>query len=267
MSTERDELVLFVHSTGTGPYLFSGVSSEAIGGRKPLLPSNLGYAPEPLIERGRVLGAVDDAEHVLRAIPEGDVPIHVVAHSYGGLVALHAVPQLASRLASVFFYEPVVFGSLAVATETEANPEAILQAKTFLGHPWFLTDPEKGGTDEWLELFIDYWNRPGSWSKMPPPLRELTLSLGWKMFQEVRACFLEQVPIGAWNLPVPTTIAYGDRTTVASRAMSQTFARNRPNVTLVEVAGVGHMAPLTHADKVHAEIARHFVRFDNGRAT
>jgi pimeloyl-ACP methyl ester carboxylesterase len=261
MSGMDSELVLFIHSTGTGPFLWAGVPDAAIGSRPKLLPSNIGYPPGPFIERGRTVTAIDDAAHVLRTVPAGDGRIHVVAHSYGALVALHALASLGDRVASLFLFEPVVFGGLVRATDAE--PAAVEQGRSFAEHPWFLTDEEKGGRAEWLEMFVDYWNRPGSWSKMPEPMRELSLGLGWKMFQEVRACFFDETPIESWSVPTATTIAFGDRTTVASRAMSQTFARSRSNVRLVEVAGVGHMAPLTHAGKVQEEIARHFARLDD----
>ncbi len=256
----QDEAVLFIHSTGTGPLLWAGVPDVAVGGRKKLFPPNLGYPPNDLVPRGRTVTVKDDADEVVKAVPGEASRVHVVAHSYGALVALHAVPALAGRLASLFLFEPVLFGALAKATDVD--PEAAEQARAFGAHPWFLHDVEKAGRAEWLEMFIDYWNRPGSWSKMPVPLQEQSLALGWKMFQEVRACFYEETPFDAWNVGVPITVAVGERTTIASRAMSRAFARDRSNVTLVEVAGVGHMAPLTHAAKVHEELARHFVRLE-----
>jgi len=256
----QDEAVLFIHSTGTGPFLWAGVPDVAIGGRRKLFPANLGYPPNDPVERGRTVTAKDDANAILASVPDDGSRIHVVAHSYGALVALEAIPGFVDRLASVFFYEPVLFGALR--TSNDADPEAIAQARSFAAHPWFLHDMDKGGRVEWLEMFIDYWNRPGSWSRMPEQMRELSLALGWKMFQEVRAVFYDETPFDAWELTVPTTVAHGDRTTVASSAMSRSFARGRSNVTLVEVAGVGHMAPLTQATKVHDELARHIARFD-----
>ena len=256
----QDESVLFIHSTGTGPFLWSGVPDEAVAGRRRLFPANLGYPPNDPVERGRVVTAKDDAAEVLKVLPDDGTRVHVVAHSYGALVALEAIRAFADRLASVFFYEPVLIGALR--TSTDADPEAIAQARSFAAHPWFLHDAEKGGRAEWLEMFIDYWNRPGSWARMPEQMRGLSLALGWKMFQEVRAIFYDETPFDAWELTAPTTVALGDRTTIASRAMSRSFARGRPNVTLVEVPGVGHMAPLTHAAKVHEELARHIARFD-----
>ncbi len=98
------------------------------------------------------------------------------------------------------------------------------------------------------------------------PMRELSLAVGWKMFQEVRACFLDETPFSSFRLTVPTTMALGDRTTVASRAMSQGLARSHSNVALVEIGGVGHMAPLTHPARVHEALAQHFAHFEEARA-
>jgi pimeloyl-ACP methyl ester carboxylesterase len=80
------------------------------------------------------------------------------------------------------------------------------------------------------------------------------------MFQEVRACFFDRPPAGGGLLPAPTTIAFGERTTPASRAMSKALAHGRPNVSLVEMSGLSHMAPLTRAVQVHEELARHMSR-------
>lgn len=253
----QNEVVVFIHSTGTGPAMWSSVPDEAIGRRKKLLRANLGYPPNPPIERGRVVTPEDDAVEVAKAIPDDGSRVHLVAHSYGALVALHVLSALGGRLSSVFFFEPVLFGALRTANDADTDPEAVRQARAFAAHPWFLGDEEKGGREEWLEMFIDYWNRPGSWARMPEPLRKTTLALGWKMFQEVRAVFHDETPFERWAVPAPMTIALGDRTTLASRAMSHALARGRPNARLVEVPGVGHMAPLTHPSKVHEALAAH----------
>jgi len=258
------EVVLFIHSTGTGPLLWSGVPDEAIGRRKKLLPANIGYPPNPPVERGRVVTAKDDAVEVAKAIPDDASRVHVVAHSYGALVALHVMSALADRVASAFFFEPVLFGALRTANDADTDPEAVRQAREFAANPWFLHDEQKGGREEWLETFIDYWNRPGSWSRMPEPLREATRALGWKMFQEVRSVFFDETPFDRWVVTAPTTVAVGERTTVASRAMSRAFVRGRPNARLVEVAGVNHMAPLTHPAKVHEVLADHMARSNRG---
>lgn len=237
--------------------LWAGVGPEIVGGLHAVAPANLGYAPNPPVARGTVVTADDDAAEVLRAVPPDAGRVHLVGHSYGGTVALLVTEQLGSRVASLFLYEPVLFGALR---RDGGQPDAAAEAQSFTEHPWFLTDDARGGTDAWLEIFVDYWNRKGSWSRMPAPMREHSLASGWKMYQEVRACFGDGRSFDAWRFDAPTTIAMGTRSPAASRAMAHGLARDRANASLVEIADVGHMAPLTNPAPVHAELRRHFER-------
>ena len=56
--------------------------------------------------------------------------------------------------------------------------EVVQQARSFGEHPWFLHDLEKGGRAEWLEVFIDYWNKPGSWARASAPVTVSMRSFG-----------------------------------------------------------------------------------------
>lgn len=251
------EVVVFVHSTGTGPMLWAGVGPEARAGLPALVPANLGYPPNPPVPRGTVVTAEDDLREVLGSVPPGARKVHLVGHSYGGQLALRAAEVLGDRTASLFLWEPVLFGALRKDPFDEG---AVAEARHFTEHPWFLTDDDRGGTDPWLEVFVDYWNRPGSWKRMPEAMRAHSLATGWKMYQEVRACFADDRAFEGWRLDVPTTVCAGTRSPAASRAMAVGLSRGRANVTHVVVPDVGHMAPLTNAAPVHAELRAHFAR-------
>lgn len=256
-TSETTESVLFVHSTGTSPSLWKGVPETAIGHRRKFCPANIGYAEGDSLPRGVIVTAVDDAKRVLSALPERGA-VHLVAHSYGSLIGLHAAQLLGSRLASLFFYEPVVFGALT--HHPSVDSAAREQARSFGNHPWFLTDAERGGSDEWLAVFVDYWNRPGSWSRMPEAQKAQTRALGWKMFQEVRACFFDDIDLDRLGLAVPTTVVRGEKTTVAAVAMAKLVARSIPLAQLIELPGASHMAPLMQPDSVYSLLAEHFAR-------
>lgn len=255
--TSDRELVVFVHSTGTGPSLWAGVPDSAVGNRRKLCPANVGYSADDLLPRGVACVPSDDAARVLLAIP-AESSVHLVAHSYGALVALHAAKQLGARVASLFFFEPVVFGRLL--DDPDVDSLAREQARTFHSHPWFLTDDERGGRDAWLEVFVDYWNRPGSWSRMPEGQKEQTRALGWKMYQEVRSCFFDDIRPDRLGITAPTTVVYGDKTTVAAVAMAKLVARSIPAARLLHVPGLSHMAPLSQPDRVHPILADHFAK-------
>ncbi len=250
---------LFLHSTGTGPFIWGSVAPEVFAGTEKVAPTHLGYPPNASLSRGAVCHASDDAREVMRGLPsDGDV--HLFAHSYGGIVAFELLRELRGRVRSLFLYEPVMFGALTSdgRRDPDTDPEALLEADAMLAETWFLNDDERGGTDPWLEMFIDYWNRPGSWARMPGHLQAYARAAGWKMYQEVRACFYD---IASFDEPsfadVYTTLAVGERTTKSSRAMTRALARRNPSARLVEVPKVGHMGPLTHPLVVNEPMLEH----------
>ncbi len=249
------EHVLCIHSTGTTSSLWAPAVEAAKLSQRALFAANLGYPPAPLVQRGTEVTALDDARQVISQVPDDGARVHVVAHSYGGLVALHVLDLLGPRVASLFIYEPVVFRLMVSSTGVDA--EALAQGNAFMNEDsWFLRDSQRGGGEEWLERFIDYWNRPGSWQRMPEPLRAATRAVGWKMFQEVRACFYDERQLAGLSREVPATIALGTDTTRASLAMSRTLAASA-GVRLVELPGLSHMAPLTKPGPVGEALAAH----------
>lgn len=254
--TANDVVSLFLHSTGTGPWLWDGVPQAVLGGGRKLAPANIGHAPHPPLSRGEPSGARADARHVLAQVSDEARDIHVFAHSYGGAIALELVPLLGQRLKSMFLFEPVLFGALA--SELPADPATAAEVKGLVEHPWFLRDEERGGREEWLEMFVDYWSRPGSWQRMPEEQREYSRRMGWKMFQEVRSCFFDITSFDELPLPnVPVTLVTGERSPRASRAMTAALARRAPWARVVDLPKTGHMAPLTHPALVHEAMAAH----------
>ena len=246
----------FIHSTGAGPFLWASVPDDVTAGTTAHFPSNLGYPPNAAVPRGAKVTALDDVAHLHALLPDDGAPVHLYAHSYGGFVALELARRLGARVASLFLYEPVLFGALAATDDGDAA--AIAQAREFLNHAWFLTDDARGGTDPWLEHFIDYWNKPGSWQRMPKELQDFSRLVGWKMFQEVRSVFFDNRRFDAFAFPgVKLTLGMGERSPVASREMARQLARVNPHATLFELSGTGHLAPLTHAAKLHEAMRAH----------
>ena len=99
---------LFLHSTGTGPFIWGNVAPEVVAGTEKIAPTHLGYPPNESLPRGTRCDAGDDAREVLRAIPSDASEIHLFAHSYGGVVAFELLRQLQGRVRSLFVYEPVM---------------------------------------------------------------------------------------------------------------------------------------------------------------
>ncbi|MGV3623904.1 MAG: alpha/beta fold hydrolase [Archangium sp.] len=244
--------VLCIHSTGTGPFMWDFLEGEKLS------PPNIGYPPLDPLPRGQKITVDDDVANLLKQLPaEGQ--FDVVAHSYGGMIVLRAMKELAPRIRSIFLVEPVLFGGLL--HEPEADPAAEKQVREFIDHPWFINGDEKGGTEEWLEVFIDYWNRPGSWARLGEFMKEHNRLMGWKMFNEVRSVFLDAGKFTDYAFPnVPVTLVMTERSPFAAREVIKQLARHNPHAQLVELMGTGHMVPLTHPQKVSEAFAAHLAR-------
>ncbi len=245
---------LFIHSTGTGPFLWDFVPDEVVPEASRLTPANLGYPPLPPLARGQPFSVLDDVAQLRRQLPAG--PVHVVAHSYGGLVALKLAALPAVEVRSMFLLEPVMFG--AIAHDVDASAEARAELERFQREPWFLEDEALGGTEAWLEMFIDYWNRPGSWKRLPDFMRAHSLAMGWKMFQEVRSVFAQSGTYEENPLPpVPVTLVEGERSPAGSREVIRALKQRHPHARVVTLPGTGHMAPMTHPEKVVEALRAH----------
>lgn len=233
---------IFLHSTGTPPAMWE--AAAAVAGLPGRAIPHLGYPPNPPVVRPAMVSKAAEVAHVLAQIGPHETDLHLVAHSYGGVIGLDVAAALGrARLAAITIFEPVLYGAVPAVRAEFDRPE------------W--TDPAIAGTDPWLARFIDYWNRPGSWDRMPEPTKAATRAVGWKMYSEVLTCFS---PANTFDHPllaeVPTRLVTGARSPAAARGIVAELARRYPQIEVVELANVGHMAPLTHPQLVGPTLVR-----------
>jgi pimeloyl-ACP methyl ester carboxylesterase len=263
-------VTLFLHSTGTTPAMWTPFLDIAAPLGTALAPANLGYPPRAPMPRGTPFAVQQDVDAVLSALPADLDALHVIAHSYGGVLAMELLRTLQPKVRSLLLYEPVLFATLMThgPGTTGADAAADLAACRALAE-WsridgFLDDDVRGGDARWVERFIDYWNRPGSFARMPEARQADVVAVGWKVYQEVRTVFAHAVDLQPFDAlasaGVPVTIAYGERTTREAQAVVRMLAARMPTAQVAPIAGTGHMGPLTHPDLVAPVVAAHVVR-------
>jgi pimeloyl-ACP methyl ester carboxylesterase len=253
------EVALFVHSTGTGPFMWRSLLAGLPAGIQPLTPVNRGYAPTDLLPRGTRLTLDDEVAHLRAQIPEGTTGIHLGGHSYGGLAALSLAMQAGVPVRSLWLYEPVLFAALKA--EVAELPEDVAEhvARLF-GDPDFLLDEARGGQEAWLEAFVDYWNQPGMWASIPDKAKGMARLVGWKMFQEVRMVATEAQAFARYRLDVPITLVRGEHTTPPAREMVRRLAQVNAQAVVEVLPGLGHMGLVAAPDQVQPSLARHWAR-------
>jgi pimeloyl-ACP methyl ester carboxylesterase len=203
---------------------------------------------------------VDVAEALLEGC--GEDPVHLVGHSYGGRVALALGLRAPERVRSLALFEPTCFGVLRSTGDEAAVAE--LEAHDHDGR--FLSD-EFGGSPAWVERFVDYWSGPGSFAEFDEHERRAWLRSARKMFEEVRETALDVVPHTAYVEAlgqVPLLAMSGAASTLAGRRCSEVLAAVMPKGRHVELADVGHMAPVLAGREVAELIAAHIATVERG---
>ena len=85
--------------------------------------------------------------------------------------------------------------------------------------------------------------------------RRLQTALMPKVHAEYLAVFSDRVPLRAWSLlDIPVRLIGGTRSPLPARAVMRQLARCLPRATTVSLAGLGHMAPISHPDQVRAAL-------------
>jgi len=159
---------------------------------------------------------------------------------------------------SLWLYEPVLFGALRAEPERH-SPEVAVQVADLYGTNSMLDEAE-GGSEGWLERFIDYWNHPGMWASMPEKARAMTRPVGWKMFREVCSVSTEPQSFAHYQLDLPVTLVHGERTTPPAQAMVSRLAEVNPQAVVDTLPGLGHMGLLGDPASVRASLQRHWAR-------
>lgn len=186
----------------------------------------------------------------------GNGPVHLVGHSYGGMIALRfALAEAGPHLLSLTLAEPVAFWLLREAGEDDAYAEARTVADTFV------RDFDSGDVAGAVAPYIDYWSGRGAWEALPEavkayaigtaakPRREWAIALG-DTEAGVRLADLER-------LRTPTLLIRGERSNGPTRRIAELLHAAIPGARMTEIPGAGHMAPLSHPGPVNTAIGAH----------
>ncbi len=210
--------------------------------------------PWPGLRGMEVDDEVDLLEPVFRMA--GD-RFHLVGHSWGGAIALKAALRHLPRLISVTLFEPALW-SLLVAHD----PSSLASREIIRNRDETQRMMDGGHFAEAGEYFIDYWVRPGTWTRMTEARKEAFTAGMCAASPEWHASFDDKTPLTAFAaMDVPTLLLSGGGSTVPARTITTLLSTVIPHGKMENLEGIGHMGPVTHPDIVNARIEAFLVTF------
>jgi pimeloyl-ACP methyl ester carboxylesterase len=249
-SPDHAPAVICLHSSAGSARQWSALQDSLADGYRVLVPDLLGYGTGADWKYEQALSLDDEARQIepLIAAEPGDV--HLVGHSFGGAVALRLALRNPGRVRSIALYEPMLAnllhedsGTRAAAIEFGAMRIAVRRAVY------------SGRADRAAHVFIDYWSGPGAWRALPEKRRQVIVQRMRKVDAEFDAILCNATGLAMYHrIGVPVLAMVGGATRRPPRQIVDLLCTVLPEVTRREIAGAGHLGPLTHPGDVNPRI-------------
>lgn len=193
---------------------------------------------------GATPSQLDRLSYLEAMLWQGAGPVDLVAHSFGGAVALMLANRNPDRVRSLTLFDPVMpvlpgRGAASVApdlralwTQVRGQPAPVMMAQ-----------------------FLDFWCAPGTWEGLPHHRQDALLTQSAALTRD-----FEELCAGYWTVAHPAffgplRVLRGGRSPQVTVDVSARILADYPQARCTVLPGLGHMAPLTHADQVNTYFA------------
>ena len=240
-------VVMLVHSSVSGARQWRRLMDDLKADFHVRAVNLFGYGKTPPWSSEAPQSLEDQARLVETALPANADSVCLVGHSFGGSVAMKLAARLSGRVTRLVLLETNPFYLLKQSGRADAFAEAME-----------LRDCVKkfGALGEWAmaaEQFADYWGGAGSWQNMPVERRNAFAEGLKPNYFEWDAVMDETTPVEEWArlLPSSTLLVSDPNTVFPIREITAILRLSCPMWTYKEIAGGGHMAPLTRPDVIN----------------
>lgn len=226
---------------------------ELDSGFRLLAPDLYGYGQSDPWPGPGPLTMAAEVEIVARMMAVAGGSAHLVAHSYGGAVALHALAQGIGKVLSLAIYEPVAFHMLAGGGGTDVlHYREIHKVAEAVWRSVADSDNARA-----MQGFVDYWNGAGTWAAMSSDSQEELARRAPKVGQDFSALFGSAAQFESLSdLRQPSLLLAGERTPAPTQHLTDLLATALQDAEIRIIADAGHMGPVTHRRQVNTEIVK-----------
>jgi pimeloyl-ACP methyl ester carboxylesterase len=242
--------VLLLHGSASSGAMWTPMINVLKSRFRVLAPDLIGYGRTDPWPAGRDF-TLDDEARLIEPLIASE-PAHVVAHSYGGVVALQLARSGRVALRSLTLIEPVEFHVLRAAGDQKGWSEVDGFRERYVARV------AAGDTETALREFVDYWSGAGAWEAMDEPGCAQMRRVAAKMVLDFRATFADPGHDPWGDIRAPVRLLAGDLSPLPVRRIAAELVRRLPSATLRVVAGANHFLPMTHHEMLCTILVQDF---------
>jgi pimeloyl-ACP methyl ester carboxylesterase len=205
---------------------------------------------------------VDILEKVVRAAA---APVHLVGHSFGGLVAIALVLKNLALADRVPLASLTVLEAPAVALLSEVEQERHLY-RDFREMTDSYFAAFAGGDAEAIRVMIDFYGGAGTFTSWPRRVRAYAMDTTAVNIRDWASAFgfaLSSAMLQ--SIDVPALVAWGACSHRAARRANALLAQSLRGSRYAEIAGAAHFMISTHAPDVARLVANHVLQVEGAR--
>jgi pimeloyl-ACP methyl ester carboxylesterase len=246
-------IVLVPGSCSTGA-AWRPVIAHLADGFRCVTTSLLGYGGTAERRDALDVDIAHEADILEAVIRRAACPVHLVAHSFGGLVALAVALRRRVELLSLTILE-------APAAELLWHMEEHQHYRAFREMTAAYFVAFSAGETAAIEEMIDFYGGPGTFAALPPRVRGYAIEttptniLDWA---SAYAFPLTQDLLASIDLP--TLVLWGGDSHPAAQRANELLGWCMERAAVATLAGAAHFMISTHAGEVARLIARHVAR-------
>lgn len=238
--------VVMLHSSLSSKSQWTALAQRLASRFRVIALDLCGYGDNPMVAAGASFTLDDEVRLVmdrLGHLVEPHIRVHLVGHSYGGLVALRFAQCRSDRVMSLSLYEPVVFRMLDDEDAELAEARRLAQSVARL--------IAAGNRHDAAQAFVDFWSGEGSYASLPPPAQAGVTRRVDKLPLDFQAALSwPSSPEDLRAIVAPTLLLAGNRGPAVVQRIHALLTRSLSN-RRVGYFDCGHMGPITDAHRVN----------------
>ena len=192
-----------------------------------------------------------EAEALESVIRKAGGHVHLVGHSFGGLVALAVALRDRVKLASL----AVIEAPAVIMLEGSGEIQHIRAFGEMTG-AYFAAF--KDGNADAIETLIDFFGGAGTFASWPPRVRTYAVATTPVNILDWESAFGYPLPAETLaQVRIPTLVIRGGESHSAMQRVNELLSERMIRATLATIEGASHFMIATHADEVARLVAQH----------